>query len=136
VGGHFAAVDGVFVTHRLLDEGVPGAGLHGAAARLCDDILRVPDNPGVVDDRCARVFGQKGLSQEPDHIFAVNKGAGVVEEEAAVEVAVPGHTEVSAGGAHSRCGRRPVFGQKRVRDTLREGAVRIVGKPLKPERCA
>ena len=133
MGGHLATVDSIFVAHCLFYEGVPGAGLHGAAARLCDDILRVPDDPRVVDDGCARVFGQERLGQKPDQIFAVDEGAGVVEEEATIEVAIPGNAEVSACGAHSRCGYWTVFGQKRVRDSLREGAVWFVEKPHEGE---
>ena len=93
--GHFAAVDSVFVTHGLLDEGVTGASLDGSPSGFRHKVQRVPNDPGVVDNRRAWIFGEECLCEETDDIFAVDEGSCVIKEEAAVEITVPSNPEIS-----------------------------------------
>ena len=72
------------------------------------------------------VSGQNGPGQQADNIVAFNKGAGFVEEKAAVEVAVPGDTEIGAVVTHGVGGYGAVFREQRVGHPVGEGAIRFV----------
>ena len=49
-----------------------------------------------MDDLLARIACEQGLSQQADQVIALDEAAAGIEEEAAVEVAVPGDAEVGA----------------------------------------
>ena len=69
-----------------------------------------------------------------DEVVALDESTCRIEEEAAVEVAVPGNTEVGAGGAHRVSRSRPVLGQKGVWNAVREAAVGIPVQAHEVER--
>ncbi len=79
-----------------------------------------------MDDLVAGMLGQDGRASKPDHIVALDEAAVLVEEEAAVEIAVPGDAEIGAVIAHRPGGGLAVFGQQRVGDAVGEGAVRLM----------
>ena len=123
---HFAAIDGVFETHALLDEGVAGLALHGDTASLFDDVDGVPGQAWIVNDFFARLVGKEGGSQQANDVVALDELSAFIEEEAAVEVAIPGDAHVGAVGDDRFGGGRAVFGQQRVGNAVREAAVRLV----------
>ena len=47
---HLSAVDGVFLAHGFLDEGVAGLGGQGLAAKAGYELFRVPGEARVVND--------------------------------------------------------------------------------------
>ena len=55
----------------------------------------------VVEDRLARALAQQRLGEQRREEVAVDERARLVDEEAAVGVAVPGDAEVGAGLAHA-----------------------------------
>ena len=61
-----------------------------------DHVERVPGEPRVVHDPLARVLLQEALREHPDDVVALDEVAALVEEEAAVVVAVPRNPEVGA----------------------------------------
>ncbi len=126
VGRHFATIDRALIAHRLFDKGMAGAGLHRDTARGGHDILGVPDHARVMDDLGPGLFGEENLGQQANDIFAVDEGTGVVEEEAAVEIAVPGDAQIGLGRQYGVSGRRAVFRQQRVGDAVGKAAVGIV----------
>ena len=132
---HLATIDGTRVAQRLLEKGVSGLGLHGAAARRRHHVLRVPYDAGIMDDRGPRLLGQKGLGQQTHDIFPRNEAPRVIEQEAAVEIAVPGNAHIRPGGNDRCCGGRLVFGQQRVGNAVRERPVRVVMHPNEAQRC-
>ena len=71
-------------------------GLDGAPASFRHKVLRVPNDPRIVNDRRAWIFGEECLCEQTDDIFAVDEGARVIKEEAAIEITVPRHAEMSA----------------------------------------
>ncbi len=126
MGAHLAAVDGVDLAHRLLDEGVARLALDRLAARGGDDVERVPGQPGIVHDRAAGMFFEERLGQQADDVVALDEPAGLVEEKAAVEVAVPGDADVGPGRPDQVDRVGPFFLDHRVRHTVREIPVRLV----------
>lgn len=106
---HLAAVDGVLGAHAFLDEGVAGLGLDGDAARLSDLVDGVPGEAGVVDDLCAGLTLEHHLGEQADEVIAFDEAAVGVEEEAAVEVAVPGQGEVAVVLEQGLAGELAVF---------------------------
>ncbi len=123
VGAHFAAVDRVFVTHSLFDEGVAGFAFDGFAPSRLNEVEGVPGQAGVVDDFAAAGFAQELVGEQTNNVIALDKTTVFVEEEAAVVVAVPGNAHggtfcdngVSGGGA--------IFRQNRIGDAVGEMAV-------------
>ena len=57
---------------------------------------------------------ERPLGQQTHQVVALDELAPLVEEEAAVEVAVPGDAQVGALSHHRFGGNRPVLGQQRV----------------------
>ena len=123
---HLAAVDGVDLAHLILDERVPALAHDGLAAEALGDLDRVPNEPRIVDDARAFVLLEEGFGKEADHVVALDEAALLVEEEAAVEVAVPRHAKVRARFAHDLRRRLAVLLQDGVRHAVREVAVRLV----------
>ena len=68
----------------------------GMPPALLDDIDGIPGQARVVNDLFARLVGQKRRGQQADDVVALDEIAGFVEEEAAVEVAIPGDAHVGA----------------------------------------
>jgi hypothetical protein len=100
--------------------------LDGLTAQFGDDLLRGPDDAGVMDDLLARFLGEEGLRQQAHHVFARDEAALVVEEEAAVEIAVPGDADIRAVLNDGAGGLGLVVVQQRVRDAVGEAAVGLM----------
>ena len=98
------------------------------------DLLRVPDDARVVHDRRAAVLLEERAREQADDVVAVDEPPFLVEEEAAVEVAVEGDAEVGAREAHLPRRRLAVLLEHRVRHAVREVAVRLVVDLGEPER--
>src|SRR5690606_35830791 len=117
---HLAAVDRVDLAHRLLDERMAGLALHGLAAGALDEIDRAPREPRIVHDRLAGILLEETHREEPDDVVALDERAFLVEEEAAVEVAVPCETEIRAGLADLLDRHDAVALDHRIRHAVRE----------------
>ncbi len=88
---HLPAVDSVFLTHPLLDERMPRLRHHRLAAVAGHDVYRVPRQARVVNDFRSRLLLQERLSQQADNVIPLDKRSFVIEQEAAIEVAVKGN---------------------------------------------
>ena len=97
VRAHFTAIDGVFRAHSLFDERMPRFAHYRHATAGFDDILRVPGQPRVVNNRRTRLGQQKHLGQQTDDVITFDVLAQLVEEETAIEIAVPGDAQVGPG---------------------------------------
>ena len=126
MGAHLTAVDGVFLAHALLDEGMAGLALDRLAAVLLADVDGVPGQPRVVDDPGARVLLQEGFGEQTDDVVALDEFTVLVEQEAAVEVAVPGDAHVGVVRPDRIGGGRAIFRQDGVGDAVGEAAVRLM----------
>ena len=131
VRAHFSAVDGVFLAHGFLDEGVAGLGGQGLAAKAGHELFRVPGEARIVNDPGSRVLLEKGLGQHAHDVVALDEGALMIPEEAAVEVAVEGHAKVRAGFPHGLARHRLLVVKERVGNAVGEGAVGGVKHLLK-----
>lgn len=125
VRAHLAGIDGILGAHAFLDEGVAGLRLDGDAARLRDLVDGVPGEAGVVDDLGAGLTLEHHLGEQADEVIALDEASVGVEEETAVEVAVPGNGEVAAVFEQSLAGELAVFRQQRVGHAVGEVAVRL-----------
>ncbi len=65
-------------------------------------------------------------AKQPHDVVALDEGAVLVEEEAAVEIPVPGEPEIRAVSADRRDGRRPVLLEHGIRDAVGKAAVGLV----------
>ncbi len=126
VGTHLAAVDGVFFAHTLFDEGVAGFGHHRRAACGRHHVDGVPGKARVMNDFRARVFLEERFRQQADNVVALDELPFLVEQEAAVEVTVKGDAHVRTVLNHRVAGVVAALRQQRVRNTVREVAVRGV----------
>lgn len=106
----------------------------GTPCGLFDHVHGVPDQARVVHDLAAGVARQDCLGQQADQVVALDEAAGVVEEEAAVEVAVPGNAEIGTVFAHGVGGGGAVLRQQRVGNAVGETAVRLVADADELER--
>ena len=93
---HLAAEDRALVAHPLLDERVPDAVHQRLAARRADRLGHRPRRAHVVDHLAARLLREDRLGEQRGREVARHELARVVDEEAAVGVAVVGHAEVGA----------------------------------------
>ena len=112
--------------HPRLEERVADAVDVRDAARARDRVGDRPRGAHVVQDRLARAgptLAQQRLGQQRREEVPVDERAGVVDEEAAVGVPVPGDPEVGAGLAHLLDDERAVLGQQRVGLVVGEVAV-------------
>ena len=114
---------GVLLAHALLDERVPDAVDERSPAGPLDRLGHGPARPHVVDDLRARALLEHRLGEERGHEVARDELAGVVDEEAAVGVAVEGRAEIGSVLAHLADHELAVLGQERVRLVVRERAV-------------
>jgi hypothetical protein len=76
--------------------------------------------------RAPGMLAQQRRRQQPDDVVALDEAAGLVEEEAAVEVAVPGEAEVGAVPAHRLGGGGAVLRQQRIGDAVGKAAVGLM----------
>ena len=97
----------------------------GVAARALDRLGHRPAGADVVDDLRAGLLLEDRLGEEGRHEVAGHELARVVDEEAAVGVAVEGDPEVGVLLERLRDDELAVLGQQRVRLVVREGAVRL-----------
>ena len=99
MGGHLAREQRVLLPHPVLDEGVADAVDERDPARLLDRARHGPARADVVDHLRARLLREHRLREERGDEVAGDELARVVDEEAAVGVAVVGDAEVGALGA-------------------------------------
>ena len=90
-----------------------------------DGVRDRPARAHVVEDLGAGLLGEDALREQRCEEVAVDELAGLVDEEAAVGVAVPGDAEVGALGADAVDDELAVLGQQRVRLVVGEVAVRL-----------
>ena len=92
-----------------------------------DDLDGVPGEARIVHDlAAARLAAQQHRGQQPDDVIALDEAALLIEEEAAVEIPVPGEPEIRAVGADRRDGRRAILLDHGVRDAVGKAAVGLV----------
>ena len=101
VAGDLAAEDRVLVAHALLDEGVADAVDERRAARAAHVVGDGARGAHVVHDARARLAPRERLAEHRRDEVARHVLALVVDEEAAVGVAVPGDPQVGALRAHA-----------------------------------
>ena len=73
--------------------------------------------------RAPRSWRRNALGQQSDQVVALDELAALVEEEAAVVVAVPGQADVGARAPHRLRGRGAVLLEHRIGHAVRKGAV-------------
>src|SRR3954447_17543747 len=125
VAGDLAAEDRALVAHARLEEGVADAVGVGGAAGGAHDVRDRARRAHVVEDRRAGLLGQQVLGEDRGEEVAVDEAPGVVDEEAAVGVAVLGDAEVGAGLAHLVDDEAAVLLEHRVGLVVGELAVRL-----------
>ena len=123
---HLPAVEGVFEPHPGLDKGVAGLAHHRAAAGLPHHVDGIPGQPGVVNDRRARLSRQQCGGDKPHQVIALDKSSLFIEEKAAVKVAVPGQAHRRPMLQHRLGGDLTVFRQQGVGHPVGKGRVRGV----------
>ena len=96
VAGHLAAEGRADLAHARLEERVAHPVDEGRAAGGLHHVAHGARGAHVVEDRGARLLAQDRLGEQRREEVAVHEAAGVVDEEAAVGVAVPGDAEVGA----------------------------------------
>ena len=89
----------------------------GRAAVALHDVERVPGEARVMHDARARLLLQEGLGQQAHQVVALDELPALIEEEAAVVVAVPGQSHVRTAARarrpRSRRGSPPASGWAR-----------------------
>ncbi len=105
---------------------MPGFTQHRLTTALARDVLGIPCEPGVVNDRLRSQTRQKGLSQKPYDVIALNESSIAIEEEAAIKITIPGNSEICPRGAHGVRGRSAIFYQQRVGHAVGEMAIRLM----------
>src|SRR3954453_12553148 len=123
VARDLAAERGVLLAHAVLDERVPDAVHERHAAGALDRLGPGPARPDVVDQLRPCLLLEHALGEERRREVAGHELAGVVDEEAAVGVAVERNAEVGLLVERLRHDELAVLGQQRVRLVVREGAV-------------
>ena len=112
--------------HARLEEGVPDAVSERHAPGPRDRVRDRARGADVVQDRLAGVPAQQRLGKQRREEVSVDERAPVVDEEAAVRIAVPRDAEVGAGLEDALDDHAPVLGQERVGLVLGEVPV---GRP-------
>ena len=131
-----AGEERVLLAHAVLDEGVADAARDRRAAGALDDVGDGARGAQVVEDRLAGVLGEHRLGDQRRDEVARHELAGVVDEEAAVGVAVPGDAEVGAGALDLADDELAVLLEQRVRLVVRERAVGLEVAALGAQRQA
>ena len=117
---HLAAVDRLMGAHDLLDEGVARFGLHRDTALLRDNVLRIPNHSGVMNNLRAHSFSKKDGCKKAHDIFTWHKLTCFIEKEAAIKVTVKCHAKVGSLSLDYISRRRMVFRKKWIGDAIRE----------------
>ena len=94
MAGDLAPESRLLVPHPLLDEGMADAVHEGGSARRLHAVAHGARGAHVVDDAGPGLVAHDGLAEQRGHEVAGHELPGVVDEEAAVRVAVPGDAEV------------------------------------------
>ena len=94
MAGDLAAEHGAFLAHAVLEECVADAIDERNAAGTLDRLRHGPARAHVVEDLGARRLLEDRLGEQCGDEVAGNELAGVVDEEAAVRVAVERNAEV------------------------------------------
>ncbi len=98
--------------------GIPPAASH--------HLLGVPDKTRIVDDVRSRVPLERLLGQQTHKVVALYEIATLVEEEATIEITIPGYAEIGAVLHHSLRSDRPVLEQHGIGYPVRERPVGFV----------
>ncbi len=123
---HLATVDRVLRAHALLDERMTGLGLHRRATQSRHDIDGIPGQTRIVNDALPGMLEQKRFGQETNDVIALDELTGLVEQEAAVEIPVPGHPQVGTMGGDRVTGGGTIFLEQRIGHAMRKIAIGIV----------
>ena len=121
---HFAAVQHVIVAHAFLHKGMATLAAYRHTAVTLQNSFRIPGKARVKHNLRTRLLVQENLRQQADNIIALDKICLLVKEEAAVEVAIPGNTQICTALTYNLGRSLTVRQQQRVGHTVREGAVR------------
>ena len=113
------------LAHLRLDDGVAGLGPYGLAALALDELGERLGADGAVEDRRPRLLLQHVLGDEGGRQVAGDGRALLVDDKAAVGVAVEGDPEVGALGDDALLQLLDVLGLYGVRGMVREGAVEL-----------
>ena len=135
VARHLAPEGGRVLAHPELEEGVPDPVDVRGAAQLAHRVRDRPAGPHVVEDRGARLLSQNLLREQRGQEVAVHELAPVVDEEAAIGVAVPRDAEVGALDPHLLHDEPAVLLHQRIRLVVGELAVRnpVCGDQIEPK---
>ena len=123
--GDLARKGGILLAHPRLDEGVADAVHERDSAVALDRFGHGSARSHVVDDLRAWLLLEHALGEQRGHEVAGDELARVVDEEAAVGVAVERDAEVGALVECLRDDELAVLRQQRVRLVVRERAVRV-----------
>ena len=123
---HLAAIDGVGLAQGFLHEGVARFALDGLAAMLSRHVLGVPDQTRIVHHAFAGVLLEHLRGEQADDVVTLDETTVLVEQETAVEVAVPGDAEVGSVFADGFDGGAASLGQQRIGHAVGEATVRLV----------
>ena len=123
---HFTAIHPIHLTHALLDEGVAGFGQYRGAAAGLDDFDRVPGQARIVHHFAAGLAAQQNRRQQADDVVPLDETAPLIEQKTAVEVPVPGDTEIRPGLADRLHRGLAVLLQHGIRDPVRKMPVRLM----------
>ena len=133
MAGDLAAEERALLAHPALEECVADPVAVRPASRRGDRVLDGAARADVVEDRLARVAAQERAREQRGDEVAGRELSAVVDEEAAVGVAVEDDPEVGAALAHLLDDQIAVFRQQRVRPVAGEGPVRSPEEGLQRE---
>src|SRR5690606_36982122 len=111
--------------HHRLEIGVAGATGFGNAAGALNNVDRVPGKTRIVEDLAAWGLFQHTLRNHAYQIIAFHEAALVVVKEAAVEIAIPCNSKISAVLDNSAARFLALFRQKRIGHAVGEAWVRL-----------
>ena len=121
---HFAAVQHVIVAHAFLHKGMATLAAYRHTAVTLQNSFRIPGQARVEHNLRTRLLVQENLRQQADNVIAFDKICLLVKKEAAVEITIPGNTQISTTLAHNLGRSLTIWQQQRVGHTVRECAVR------------
>ena len=98
MGAHLAAVYRVFDAHALLNEGMPSLTLYRMTAIFLRNLDGIPSQARIVNDLRAGLFLKETLGEKPNNIITLDEGRALIEEEAAIEIPIPGDADIGPVG--------------------------------------
>ena len=126
MGTHFATIEGIHFTHGFLDKGVAGFALHRFTSILLHQLYSVPGKPRVMHDNFTRMPTQHLDAEQANHVIAFDETPIMVEQKTAIEIAIPGNTDIGSM-LRDRIDRRfSTFEQHRVGNAVRKSAVGLM----------